>query len=95
MFDSIFGIFAVGGVGIATLIAIAWFIPPLRKLAIQIGIALIAGMAIYGKGVRDRAALEQKRKDEAVAKARADYEKIDARPDTDSTVADKLRHGSF
>ena len=42
-----------GGLGVAGLIAIAWFFPPFRKLAIEIGAVVIAVMAIYAKGASD------------------------------------------
>lgn len=53
MIDSIYLWFGLGGISLAGLGAVAYFFPPLRKLAIQIGLAILAVMAIYGKGVRD------------------------------------------
>lgn len=89
-----------GWIGTATLVAlaclaIAWFIPPLRPYAVAIAGVFLAAATVYTKGSRDRAALEQKRKDEAVKKAREDYAKIDARNDTPDDVAKRLRDGNF
>lgn len=89
-----------GWIGTATLVAIgclaiAWFIPPLRPYAISIAGVIIAAATIYTKGSRDRAALEKRRKEEAVRKAKEAYDKIDARNDTPDDVVRRLRDGNF
>jgi hypothetical protein len=96
MFDlSLFGWLGLGGGVVAAALAVAWFIPPLRRTALLVAAAAFAGAAAYAKGNRDRADLEQRRKDEAVRKVQKDYAEIDARPDDVKSAADRLRHGSF
>ena len=83
-----------GGI-IAACLAVAWFFPPFRKYALLVAAAVGAVLGIYRKGYKDREALEIKRKEEAVQKARADYEKIDNRGTTPDDAAKRLRDGSF
>lgn len=85
----------LGGVSIGGLIALAWFFPPLRKYAIAAAGVIAALLAAYTKGSRDRAELERKRRDQAVDRARSAYDKIDARPDDERTVDERLRRGRF
>ena len=95
LWHSTIGLLGLGGAIIAACGAIAYFFPPFRKLAIEIGGLILAVMAIYGKGVKDRAAEEAKRKEEAVKKAQADYDRIDKKPETPDTITDKLNSGRF
>ena len=85
----------LGGAGIAGLLALAYFVPSFRKYALIAAAGLAAIMTAYTKGNRDRAALEARRKEEAVRKAQKDYAKIDARPDDPASVAKRMRDGSF
>jgi hypothetical protein len=85
----------LGGASIGGLLALAWFFPPLRKYALLAAGVLATLLAAYSKGSRDRAALERKRRDQAVDKARSAYDKIDTRPDDDRTVDERLRRGRF
>jgi len=89
------GWLGLGGVSIAGLLAVAWFFPPFRKMALAAAAAMFALLTAYTKGSRDRAALEQRRKDEAVRKAREAYDKIDARPDDVESVGKRMSDGSF
>jgi len=92
---SLFGWLGLGGGIVAAALAVAWFLPPFRKLALMVAGAAAGAAFIYAKGNRDRAQLEKERRDQAVEKARTDYAKIDARPDDADTVDKRLRDGSF
>lgn len=95
MFDIIDAWIAVGGLSLAGLLAVAWFFPPFRKIALQAAAVIGAAMFIYGKGAANARKKEKEKRDAAVAKAQADYSKIDARPDDAGTVNKRLRDGSF
>jgi hypothetical protein len=95
LFSTVWGWIGIAGVIAVACMAVAWFVPPLRTVALAVGGAAIAAATIYTKGSRDRAALEQKRKDEAVKKAREKFDAIDARPDDPKTVKDRLDRGTF
>lgn len=89
-----------GWLGLAGLIVVgcavaAYIFPPFRRIAIEIAAVVFAAAAIYAKGNRDRSALENRRKEEAVQKAQKDYANIDARSDDPKSVAKRLRDGSF
>lgn len=85
----------IGGLAIVGLAVAAWFIPGFRVLALEIGGGILAAGALMAKGAHDEKLRNETRKDEAVEKAKADYAKIDARPDTPDTTAGRLRDGSF
>ena len=95
LFHSLAGWLGITGIIVVICGVVAWFFPPLRRIAIEVGAVVLAAAALYAQGSRDRAALEQRRKDEAVAKARKEYDQIDARPDTPADVADRLRKHGF
>lgn len=95
MFSSLAGWLGTAGIVVVICGVVAWFVPPLRRIAIEIAAVFIASATLYAKGNRDRARLEAARKEEAVQKAQKDYAQIDARPDSPDTVADKLRDGRF
>ena len=95
LFNSMWG--WVGGATVIIIIAgaVAYFVPPLRRLAIGIaGLAAVAA-SIYAKGNRDRAAIEKKKRDEAVKRVKEKYDEINRRPDTVDDVSKRLRDGSF
>lgn len=85
----------LGGVAIVGLAVAAWFIPGFRLLALEIGGGILAAGALMAKGARDQKIRDEKRKEEAVRKAKESYAKIDARPDTPDTVTDRLRKHDF
>jgi hypothetical protein len=85
---------AAGGV-VAAAAAVAWFFPPFRKYAIAAGLVALGLIGVYRKGYKDSSARESKRKEEAVRKARKDYDEIDARPDDADSVSKRLRDGNF
>ncbi|MPZ58422.1 MAG: hypothetical protein GEU91_18405 [Rhizobiales bacterium] len=80
--NPLFGWLGLGGVGIAGLLALAWFFPPFRKLALMVAGVVAAALAIYTKGSRDAARRKQAEWDKAEGKmvdksnkARADAER--------------------
>lgn len=89
------GWIGLGGTVIAAALAVAWFFPPFRKMALTVAGGVMAALAIYGKGYRDNAAREAQRKEEAVRKARKAYDEIDARPDDAKSVDERLRRNDF
>lgn len=99
MMDFIFGTVWgwVGTAGVVVLICavVAYFLPQTRLTMLAIAGVFVSAASIYTKGSRDRAALEQRRKEAAVKKAKDDYAKIDARPDTPGTARKRMSDGSF
>lgn len=95
LFSSLAGWLGVAGIVVVICGVIAWFVPPLRTAALAVAGVALSVATIYAKGSRDRAALEQRRKDEAVKKLKEKYNEIDKRPDTPDDVARRLRDGSF
>ena len=80
--NPLFAWLGLGGVGIAGLLALAYFFPPFRKLALAAAAVVAAGLAIYTKGSRDAAKRKQaewdkanKRSIDKANKARADAER--------------------
>ena len=95
IFNEVNAWLALGGLSLAGLIAIAWFFPPFRRLAIEIAAAIAAGMAIYAKGAHDAKRNEKAKQDAAVKRAEEKFDKIDARPDSPDSVDRRLRNGNF
>lgn len=93
--DPLYGWLGLGTISVAGLFVIAYFVPPLRNAAIAAAGVIMAAAAVYAKGNRDRAKLEQKRKDEAVRKVKVKYDEIDKRKDTPDSVDKRLRDGNF
>lgn len=99
MFDFIFST-VWGWIGTAGLIVIVclvagYLFPRLRVAALAIGAAAIYAASIYSKGSRDRARIEARRKEEAVARARKAYDAINKRPDTADDVVKRMRNNDF
>ena len=94
-FSSLAGWLGAAGIIVVICGAVAWFVPPLRKIALAVAGVAISAAAIYAKGNRDRARLEARRKEEAVRKARKEYDEIDARPDTSADAIKRMRDGGF
>jgi len=95
LFSSLWGWIGVTGVVVIICGAVAWFVPPLRGYALMAAGTALALTGIYTKGHRDRAALEARRKEEAVRRAQAEYDKINKRPDTPADVEKRLSNGTF
>jgi hypothetical protein len=95
LFNSIWGWLGIGGTVIAVALAVAWFIPPFRKLALTVAAFAAGVLAVYAKGASDAKRRERERSEAAVRKINKKYGEIDARPDDDSTVDRKLRGGKF
>lgn len=95
IFDTLWGWWGVAGVVVIVCIIVGYFIPSLRLTMLAIAGVFLSAASLVTKGNRDRAALERRRRDEAVAKNRAAYDKIDKRPDNAKTVEDRFRKGDF
>lgn len=95
IFGTVWGWVGTAGVVVIVCVVVGYFIPAWRGIVIAIGGIAVSAASIYTKATRDRAALEKRRRDEAVAKARDEYDKIDARPDTPADVARRLREHGF
>ena len=95
LFNSLWGWLSIASIVVIAAIAVAVFFPPLRKIALTVAAGAIAYAAIYAKGARDRAALEQRRKDAAVKKVQERYDEIDKRPDDAKSVKGRLDKGTF
>lgn len=90
LWHSVTGLLGLGGLTIIVLAAIAWFFPPLRRIAIEIGMAILAVGSIYAKGASDekrkRELLEKQAADNAVAAG--NRARSDAARDAGSGVSD-------
>lgn len=95
LFNSMWG--WVGGATMIVIVAgaVAYFVPPLRRVAIGIAGLAATIAAIYAKGNRDRAAQERKEREEAVKRVKAKYDEINRRPDTVDDVKRRLGDGTF
>lgn len=84
------GWIGLGGTIIAAALAVAWFIPPLRNLAITVAAGVAGGLAVYGKGYRDAAEKKKREReaDERKAIQRGRDARADAERDADSGVRD-------
>jgi len=95
IFNSLWGWLGISGLIVAGCIAVAIIFPTFRVHALAVAGAVLAAATIYTKGNRDRAALEARRKEEAVRKAREAYDAIDRRPDTPESATRRMRNGDF
>ena len=95
IFSSVWGWIGTAGIVVIASLVVGYFFPQFRIYALGVIGIVVSAATIYTKGSRDRAALENRRKEEAVRKANAAFDKIDARPDTPDSVAKRLRDGSF
>ena len=82
LWHSVWAWIGLGGITIIILAVVAWFIPGLRLIALEIGGAILAATAIYAKGASDatarRKALEKKAEDAAIASGKTDRAAADA-----------------
>lgn len=53
LFNSLWGWWGIGGVVVAGALAVAWFIPPLRGIALAVAGGAAAAVTLYTKGSRD------------------------------------------
>jgi hypothetical protein len=95
IWHSTYALIGIGGLAVIACAAVAWFFPPFRTWAIEAAVAILGATAIYAKGARDQSKRVNAQTEKAVGKAKADNEKIDARPDTPDDVDKRLRDGSF
>lgn len=95
IFDHLWGWIGLTGVIVAGCVAVMIMFPRFRGVALTIASAALAATSIYAKGQSDRAAEEKRKRDAAVDRARADYQKIDDRPDSVKSTTDKLKKGRF
>lgn len=95
LFNSLWGWLGIAGVTVVCAFAVAWFVPPFRNMALAIAAGAAGAATIYAKGQRDRAALEERRKEAAIKEVTEKYDEIDKRVDTPSDVAERLRRHGF
>ena len=88
MFDWInplYGYLGLGGVLIAAALAVAWYFPPFRNIALAVAGGVAAVLAVYTKGSKDAAKRKQAEWEKAIKRDVAKGSK--ARADADSDVA--------
>lgn len=99
MFDfltnTIWGWLGISGTIIAAALAVAWFFPPFRKIALTVAAFAAGVMTIYAKGASDARRAERAKSDAAAKRIGKKYGEIDARTDTDRDVDKRLRDGKF
>lgn len=95
LLSSLWGWLSITSIIVIVAGLVFWFIPSQRWPALVTGLAAIFTGIIYAKGQRDRAALEKKRRDEAVRRNQAAYDAINKRPDTPADVDKRLNNGTF
>lgn len=89
-FSSLWGIIGTTALIVIACGVVAWFVPPLRKLALMVGGVVLAAASIYTKGNRDEARKWKEAEDRAVDKgnnARRDAER--------ESAAGRLRDNEF
>lgn len=76
------GWLGAGGAGVIVALAVAWFFPPFRRIALEVAAVLAIATTLYGKGISDGSAYIQAKWDaqelqitERNAKARSDAER--------------------
>jgi len=95
LFSSLWGWLSLTSIIVIIAGLVFWFVPSQRWPALVTGLAAIFTGFVYAKGQRDRAALEKRRRDEAVRRNQAEYDRINKRPDTPADVEKRLRDGTF
>jgi hypothetical protein len=95
IWHSVWAQLGIAGVLVVGLLAAAWFSPVFKRWFIGAAGFVLAAATIYAKGAADQARREKEKRDAAVKKAQADYDKIDKRTDTPGDVDKRLRDGSF
>ena len=95
IFSSLWGWIGTAGVIVAICVAVGYFIPQFRLYALAVAGVAVTMASTYAKGSRDRAALEKKRRDEAVAEVQGRYDEIERRKDTPADLEKRLKDGTF
>jgi hypothetical protein len=95
LFSSLYGWLGIGGVIILACIAVGIYFPPFRSLAAAVALGTLAAVGLYTKGSRDRARQDKARREEALKKLQAEYDRINKRPDTPTDVEKRLDKGNF
>lgn len=95
LFDLLWGWVGVAGLAVIGCAAVAFLFPRLRVHALAAAGVILALARVYAKGQRDRAELEQRRRDEAVGRVQKKYDEIDRRPDDADHVRGRLKDGTF
>jgi hypothetical protein len=75
--------------------AVAWFFPPLRRLAVEAAVLVIGALAIFTRGYMTAKREDRERSEKAVKKAQEKFDEIERRPDTNSDLDKRLRDGKF
>lgn len=88
------GWLGLGGISIAGLLAVAWFFPPFRKIALAAAGVMFAALSIYTKGSRDATKRKQAEWDAAERKSveRGNKARADAERDV---AAGRVRRDKF
>ncbi len=95
IFETLWGWWGVAGIAVVVCAAVAYFIPSLRQSMLAIAGSAIWLASAFTKGWAAAKKDEKRKTDAAVAKARKEYDAIDARRDTPADVAERLRRGTF
>ena len=95
IFGTVWGWVGTAGLIVVAAIVVGYFFPSLRWQAVVAAAVAITEAYIYTKGSRDRAALEERRKEEAIKAVKEKYDEIDSHPSTPGTVSDELRNHRF
>lgn len=95
LFSTVWGWLSITGIVVIVCGVVAWLIPSLRLTMLAVAGAVVTVTAAYTKGKRDQAALEQRRKEAAIAAVKARYDKIRKTPSTHADVEKSLKDGTF
>lgn len=95
IFDQLTGWIGLAGLAVIVLVVVAFIFPQSRIYAAAIGLGILGMASVYARGQRDRARLEQQRRDEAVKKVNTEYDKIEKEERTVDHVKGRLKDGSF
>lgn len=93
--DYVFGVYGAVAIVLIVLGVAAFLFPQFRLWFAAVAAGIFGIAAVYGKGQRDRAKIEQRRKDEAVEAANKKYDEIERRPDDIDHVKGRLKKGEF
>lgn len=80
---------------VAACVAVAWFFPMFRRIAIEVAVGVLGAMAIFTRGYMTAKKEEREKDEKMVKKAQEKFDEIDRRPDTGSDVDKRLRDGKF